>query len=135
TMTVSTPNTYITLVSPSGALLRSLQPNTLTQVLPESGDYYLQFSTVTEAQAVNYSASVSITGSASRNTTTERIQFQTGASGAQVFGTVSPAQQNRYVLFAFAGQLMQVSVDNASLTVISPSGQPLVRGEVAAQPV
>lgn len=135
TMTISAPNTYITLISPSGVLLQANVANGLTQVLPESGDYYAQFSSVAGSQTINYSATFGITGNAHRTSTTERIRFQTGASGAQVFGTVSPTVEHRYILFAFAGQFMQISVDSASLTVISPSGQPLVRGNVTAQPV
>jgi hypothetical protein len=135
TMAASAPNTYVTIISPSGVVLAASQPNTATLVLPESGDYFVQFSTVGGAPALNYVATFSITGTPSRTTTTERIQFQTGATGAQVFGQVAGGQDNRYVLFAFAGQTMQISVDNGTLTVVSPSGQPLVRGTVTSNPV
>lgn len=135
TLAASASNTYISVISPSGVTLVASQPNTTTVTLPETGDYYVQFSTVGGAPALNYVATFSITGAPSRTSTTERIQFQTGATGAQVYGQVAGGQDNRYVLFAFAGQTMQVSVDNASLTVVSPSGQPLVRGAVTADPV
>lgn len=135
TMSVSAPNTSITLISPSGVMLNAPQPNGVTVTLPESGDSYVQLSN-TGATAINYAAVIAITGTPDRTTTTERIRFQTGATGAQVFGQVSGAQtEDRYVLFAFAGQTMQVTLDNATLTVVSPSGQPLVRGTVTAAPV
>jgi hypothetical protein len=133
-MTINAPNTYITLISPSGALLRSVLPNSVSQLLPESGRYSLQFSTVA-GNTVNYSATVSITGLPNRTSVSERIQFQTGSSGAQVYGQVTGQQQNSYVLYAFGGQRMQINIDNGTLTVVSPSGSPLVRGEVTAQPV
>ena len=128
TMSVSAPNTYITIISPSGVQLNTPQLNAVTVMLPESGDSFVQVSTLAGSPAINYTPD--------RTTTTERITFQTGASGAQVFGQVSGAEQeDRYVLFAFAGQTMQISLDNATLTVVSPSGVPLVRGTVTAQPV
>ena len=136
TMSVSAPNTYITIISPSGVQLNTPQLNAVTVMLPESGDSFVQVSTLAGSPAINYAAVISITGTPDRTTTTERITFQTGASGAQVFGQVSGAEQeDRYVLFAFAGQTMQISLDNATLTVVSPSGVPLVRGTVTAQPV
>lgn len=134
TMAVNAPNTSITLISPSVVPLVS-SPNALTYVLPESGDYFVQFSTTAGVATTAYNATISITGTPARTTTDERIRFQTGASGAQVVGQVSGTQDNRYTLFAFAGQTMAISLDNATLTVVSPSGQPLVRGTVTAQPV
>jgi len=136
TMSVSAPNTTITIISPSGVQLNAPQPNAVTVMLPETGDSFVQLSSPAGSAAINYAAVIAITGTPDRTTTTERIRFQTGATGAQVTGQVSGAQQeDRYVLFAFAGQQMQISIDNASLTVVSPSGQPLVRGTVTAQPV
>lgn len=133
-MNINAPNTVITLISPSGALLRSALPNALQQLLPESGTYSIQFSTVAGA-TVNYAATIAISGLPNRTSVSERIQFQTGSSGAQVYGQVSGQQAHSYVLYAFGGQRMQVTVDNGTLTVVSPSGTPLVRGEVTAQPV
>lgn len=134
TMQLTVQNAYLTLISPSGEPLARAQTGaqSVNRTLPESGDYIIQISTPAGTGAVSYTLNVTITGTPSRTDSSERIRFQVGTTGAQVAGRLTGGQRDSYLLHAIAGQAMQITINNGSLTVVSPSGQPLVRGEASA---
>ncbi len=137
TMQVTVDNAYLTVVSPSGEPLARAQTGAqnVNRVLPESGDYIVQVSVPAGFAPVSYTLTVTITGEPDRSTSTERIRFQPGTSSTQVVGQLVGGAENSYLLHVLAGQTMSLTVDNGTLTVVSPSGEPLVRGTVTAQPV
>jgi hypothetical protein len=137
TLMVSVTNAYLTLVSPSGEPLARAQngAHTADLVLPESGDYVLQISVPVPTPQTSYTLDVSVTGTPERNAAGERIRFQTGATNAQITGEVRGSQPDIYLLRASAGQSMNITLSDASLTVVSPGGIPMVRGNVTEEPV
>ncbi len=66
-----------------------------------------------------------------------RITFSPGATSAAVSGQVDSNTPANYVIYALAGQYMQVAMTWAGgpayLTVVSPSGSPLARAQAGAQ--
>lgn len=137
TITLNVSGAFLTVVSPSGIPLARAQNNvqSVSQVLPETGDYVVQLSTPAGSGTSNYTLTAAITGLADRTAALERVRFQPGATSAQLTGQISGTDDHRYVLFASAGQTMQIVVDNADLTILSPSGTPLARSGASAQPV
>jgi hypothetical protein len=137
TMQVDVDSAYLTLVSPSGEPLARAQNGAqhVSHELPESGDYLIQISVPIGSGTVAYTLTVSIVGEPSRVTSSERIRFASGSTSALLTGRVSGSAQNSFAAHAIAGQRMQITISSGTLTVVSPSGQPLVRGTVTAQPV
>jgi hypothetical protein len=137
TLTVDVTNAYLTLVSPSAEPLARAQNSSQSAdlVLAESGDYVLQISVSVGTPQISYTLNVSVTGESERITTGERIRFQTGATSAQVVGEVRGSRPDHYLLRASAGQMMNIMLSGASLTVVSPSGIPMVRGNITEEPV
>ncbi|MCC6613335.1 MAG: hypothetical protein IT320_07635 [Anaerolineae bacterium] len=137
TMTLTVDTAYITLVSPSGEPLARAQNGVqnVNVALPESGDYIIELSLPAGSPTVAYTLSVSITGEPSRVSDTERIRFQAGATSAQVSGQIAGGVRHNYLVNAAAGQTMTLTLDNGTLTVVSPSGQPMIRGTVVDEPI
>ncbi len=137
TLDVRVMDALLTLVSPSGEPLARAQAGAQQvtgHILTESGNYTLQVSVLEDGPTVAYTLDVSVTGTPERAASGERIRFQTGATNTQVRGTVTASTQNTYLLRAGAGQMMTLALSDASLTVVSPSGMPLIRGDVIAEP-
>ncbi|MCB9459044.1 MAG: hypothetical protein H6670_05305 [Anaerolineaceae bacterium] len=124
------PAGMMTVISPSGVPLLVNATNTtghivelFNQALPETGDYYITLMLPSGTPATDYNMVVTITGTPSRTTTTERISFMPGTIGTTVSGSVDSGSIDNYVLYAFGGQLMQVSAwPGAKVTLLSPSG-------------
>ncbi|MFN8418943.1 MAG: hypothetical protein U0528_06830 [Anaerolineae bacterium] len=140
-MDININNATLTVVSPSGSpLVRgtvTADPvRSFSTVLPETGDYLIYITAPAGSGALNYTMNVSIvSGGGGSAPTAERIRFVPGGTGAVVTGYVAGGNQNSYLLYAFAGQTMTLTLDNGTLTVVSPSGSPLVRGTVTAEPI
>ncbi len=95
----------------------------------------MQISAPEDGPATAYTLNVSVVGTPERLTDGERIRFQTGTISAQMRGSIAGQSQNRYLLRAQAGQTLSLSLSDGALTVVSPSGTPLIRGGVTAEPV
>lgn len=124
------PRGLMTVVSPSGIPLLVNASNTsggiaelFNQTLPETGDYYITLALPSGSAATDFNMVVTITGTPSRVSTTERISFMPGTVGTTVSGSVDAGSIDNYVLYAFAGQLLQVNVwPGAKVTLLSPAG-------------
>ncbi len=133
---LSSPNVYLSVISPSGSPLARAQNGTqsFAQTLPETGDYRLEISAPSGTPATDYFLIVSVTNSQS---TSQRLSFPQNATSAQISGQVSGSFTNTYLVNAHAGQRMQVTVSSPSfnvyLSVISPSGSPLARAQNGTQ--
>lgn len=136
-MSITLNAATLTVVSPSGVpLVRgtvTAEPvRNFSQTLPETGDYRIVVSLAPTQAATNYSLTTTVTGAIIRHEETERISFAPGAVSAILTGTITDAAMDNYVLYAFAGQSMTVTVEGAYLTVVSPSGSPLARAQAGA---
>ncbi len=64
---------------------------------------------------------------------TTRVRFQEGTSGAKLQGAVARGEENTYILGAYGGQTMSVSITsveaNAVFHIIGSSGKPLTGAE------
>lgn len=145
---VSSPfgNVYLTVVSPSGSPLARAQAGaqSFDGILPETGDYVLQVTAPVGTPATTYVLNISITGGIPTSTpippptpTVQRIRFAAGTTWTQLAGRLDAPNMVNYVLEARAGQQALFFVtspgNNAYLTVVSPTGQPLARAQAGAQ--
>ncbi len=129
---------YLTVVSPGGTPLARAQAGaqSFDNDLPESGDYTLQVSAPAGTPTTYYTLVVSVTNG-SPSGITQRIRFAAGATSATVNGQVAGSNVDTYLLNAFIGQHMQVTLTSPSgtayLNVIAPDGSPLARAQAGAQ--
>ncbi len=129
---------YLTVVSPGGSPLARAQAGaqSFDGTLPESGDYSLQVSAPAGTPSTGFTLVVSVT-SGQPGGITQRIHFAAGATSAQVNGQVAGSSIDTYLLNAYIGQTMQVTLTSASgaayLNVIAPDGSPLARAQAGAQ--
>ncbi len=129
---------YLTVVSPGGSPLARAQAGAQSfyGTLPESGDYTLQVSAPAGTPTTYYTLIVSATNGASSGFN-QRIRFAAGATSATVTGQDAGSTVDTYLLNAFIGQTMQVTLASPSgtayLNVIAPDGSPLARAQAGAQ--
>ncbi len=129
---------YLTVVSPQGSPLARAQAGaqSFDGSLPESGDYTLQVSAPAGTPLTSFTLIVSVTNGQPGGIT-QRIRFAAGATSAQVSGQVAGSGVDTYLLNAYIGQTMQVTLSSPSgtayLNVIAPDGSPLARAQAGAQ--
>ncbi len=129
---------YLTVVAPDGSPLVRAQAGaqSFDGTLPESGDYTLQVSAPAGTPTTSFTLVVSVTNGQSGGIT-QRIHFAAGATSAQVSGQVAGSSVDTYLLNAYIGQTMQVTLSSPSgtayLNVIAPDGSPLARAQAGAQ--
>jgi hypothetical protein len=142
TMNITLTAGTLTIVSPNGnPLVRGTVVSTpireFEQVLTETGLYQIDVNAFEgDTNTVDFTMTVSISGDPSRDNADnpERIRFQPGGTGAVVTGDLNGGETDSYVVNAFANQQMTITVDAGALTVVSPTGSPLLRGTVTDPP-
>jgi hypothetical protein len=110
----------------SGTLLDiSAHANTWTGLLPRTQDYVIEV-VPAGGQVVNYSLTVSCTGSSSGTYGGGDIVFATGETAAVKQGTISPGQVITYTVYASRAQPMILNLESpnwdVTLGVVAPDG-------------
>ncbi len=130
---------YITVISPNGTPLARAQNGVQSfyQTLSESGDYTIQVSASAGTPTTNFTLTVAVTTGTPSGGVTQRITFAAGATSASVSGQVAGTNVDTYLLNAYIGQQLQVTLSSPSgtayLNVIAPNGIPLARAQAGAQ--
>ena len=141
-VSVSSPagNDYQPVVSPLGSPLARAQAGaqSFAGTLPESGDYTFQVSAPVGTALTTYTLAVSVTGGAlPQPGPTQRITFAQGANSATVTGQLAGYTVDYYLVNAYAGQQIQVSVTTPStrayISLITPSGAALARAQAGTK--
>lgn len=131
-------NATLRLYAPNGDPL-AFDTTSFDGTLPASGVYMIEVGPI--AGWASYRLSLRITDvppppPPPPAPSAERIEFARGASSASVTGHVLPANTDRVVLRAFAGQVMVARVDSVSgnvlLSIFAPDGTTLAAGLLQA---
>jgi hypothetical protein len=111
------------VVGADGTVVKAMGEAHVRTVVPSTQDYYVEL--VSDVDAANYQMSVLIP---------IRIRFATGATSAEVEGSLAAGDMRQYVLHALAGQRMIVdpraTQGQVKLTISGTDGQVLLSGNV-----
>ncbi|MEO1288636.1 MAG: hypothetical protein AAFV93_12775, partial [Chloroflexota bacterium] len=130
-MTLTVGDAAFYVVAPDETILAYTPEQAQNATLPLTGDYRIVVFQPSEITTESYSLTLTIIGETTGVTEPERIQFASGAISASIFDTVSGFDADEYVFGAAAGQNMTLAITEGTMTLVSPSGIPLVRGDVA----
>lgn len=131
TLTLTEQGATFYIIAPDESVLALNPDQAQNVVLPLTGDYRITVYDPTYSNTfVNFTLTLTIIGETTGVALPERIQFASGAISASVFGIVSGVESDEYVFNAGAGQNMTLAVTQGTMTLVSPSGIPLVRGDV-----